>query len=67
MGTLLRTLWKVFCAMIGGLILGVGVGFWASSLWLGVAAAVPGLIAGWYFGKHISPLEAFFSPFDRIV
>jgi hypothetical protein len=32
-----------------------------------VAAAVPGLIAGWYFGKHISPLEAFFSPFDRIV
>jgi hypothetical protein len=67
MGAIFRTLWKAFCAIVGGLILGAGVGFWSSSLWLGLAAAVPGLIAGWVFGKHISPLEAFFSPFDRIV
>lgn len=67
MRTLLRTLWKVFCALIGGLILGAGIGFWSSSLWLGLAAAVPGLIAGWIFGKHISPLDAFFPPFDGIL
>jgi hypothetical protein len=67
MGAILRTLWKVFCAIVGGLILGVGVGFWSSSLWLGLAAAVPGLIAGWIFGKHVSPLDAFFPPLDGIL
>ena len=67
MRAILRTLWKVFCALIGGLILGVGVGFWASSLWLGLAAAVPGLIVGWIFGQHISPLDALFPPFDGVL
>lgn len=60
---MLHTLWKVFWALIGGLILGVGVGFWASNWWLGGAAAVLGLIAGWLFGKLISPLDAFASWF----
>lgn len=55
-----RFSWRFFCATSGALILGALAGFSMSNLWIGLAAAVPGAIAGWYFGRYVSPLEVIF-------
>jgi hypothetical protein len=58
----LRLLWQVCCAVAGAVIIGILVGAKSSSLWLGVAAAVPGAIVGWFFGRYVSPLDFFATP-----
>ena len=59
---MLRLMWQACCAVAGAAIIGVLAGATASSLWLGLAAAAPGAIVGWYFGKYVSPLDLFAPP-----
>lgn len=58
----LRVIWQVLCAAGGAAIIGVLAGAEFSSLWIGLAAAVPGAIVGWVFGKYVSPLYFFAGP-----
>lgn len=58
-----RGIWIGFCVLGGGLLAGGLAGLWASNLWVGVAAAIPGMVVGWYFGKNVSPWEFFTHPF----
>ena len=58
-----RAIWKGFCAIGGGLIAGGLAGFGTSNLWVGLAAAIPGMVVGWYFGKFVSPVDFFAHPF----
>jgi hypothetical protein len=57
-----RAIWIGFCVLGGGLLAGALAGLWASNLWVGVAAVVPGMVVGWYFGKFASPVDLFGHP-----
>jgi hypothetical protein len=56
----MRVIWIAFCTIAGGVLVGGLVGFWLSSLLFAGLAALPGLVAGYFFGRFVPISEVLF-------